>query len=119
MVACHAILHIVDPRILSVMASHDVVNFVSQARMRGVTRSKRRAMQSLRKAAENGNTDMSLRLAARMYANDPYAREVGRVEEAAEVAAPAGVIMQGHDLPLDVLTGVVHWLRKGCLEGRD
>jgi len=42
----------------------------------------------------------------------PYAREIGHVGEATGVAAPAGV-MEGHDVPPDVLTGVVHWLRKG------
>jgi hypothetical protein len=42
----------------------------------------------------------------------PYAREVGHVGEAAGVAAPAGV-MEGHDVPPDVLTGVLHWLQKG------
>jgi hypothetical protein len=47
-----------------------------------------------------------------MYSNLPYAREVGHVGEAAGVAAPAGV-MEGHDVPPDALTSVVHWLRKG------
>ena len=42
----------------------------------------------------------------------PYAREIGHVGEAAGVAAPAGV-MEGHDVPRDILTSVVHWLRKG------
>jgi len=34
------------------------------------------------------------------------------VGEAAGVASPAE-IMEGHDVPPDVFTGVVHWLRKG------
>jgi len=42
----------------------------------------------------------------------PYAREVGLVEEAAGVATSAGV-MEGHDVPPDVMTGVLHWLRMG------
>ena len=44
-----------------------------------------------------------------MY-RDPYAREAGHVVEAAGVAPSAGV-MEGHDVPPDVLTDVV-WLRK-------
>jgi hypothetical protein len=52
-----------------------------------------------------------------MYRDQPYAREVGHVEEAAEVAAPAGT-MEGHDVPPDVLTGVVFWLQKGCVTGQ-
>jgi hypothetical protein len=47
-----------------------------------------------------------------MYADLPYAREVGHVEEADGVAASVGVV-EGHDVPPDVLTGMVHWLRKG------
>ena len=46
------------------------------------------------------------------YEDQPYAREVGHVGEAAGVAASAG-LTEGHDVPPDVLTGVVHWLRKG------
>jgi len=69
-------------------------------------------MQWLRKAADNGQADACLRLAACMYGDAPYAREVGHVQEAAGVATSAGV-MEGHDVPPDVLTGVVHWLRNG------
>jgi len=69
-------------------------------------------MQWRRKAAESGHADACLQLAFRMYADEPYAREVGRVVEAAGVAASAG-LMEGHDVPLDVLTGVLHWSRKG------
>jgi hypothetical protein len=47
-----------------------------------------------------------------MYADNPYAREVGHVEEATRVATSAEV-MEGHDVPPDVLIGVVHWLRRG------
>ena len=34
------------------------------------------------------------------------------MEEVARVATSDGV-MEGHDVPSDVLTGVVHWLQKG------
>jgi hypothetical protein len=37
------------------------------------------------------------------------------VGETAGVATPAGV-MEGHDVPPDVLTSVVHWVRLGGLE---
>jgi len=53
-----------------------------------------------------------------MYADRPYAREVGHVGEAAGVATPAGVT-EGHDVPTDVLTCVVHWLRQGGLNQID
>jgi len=89
-----------------------VANIICQALGRGVTRSKRRAMHWTRKAAENGDTDSCGHIAARMYGDLPYAREVGHVEEAAGVATSAGV-MEGHDVPPDVLTSVIHWLRKG------
>jgi len=102
---------------LSHMASHGVASNICEALGRGVTRSKRRAMQWMRKAAENGNADACMHLAAHMYGDLPYAREVGHVEEAAGVATSAGV-MEGHDLPPDVLTDVVHWLRKGCATGQ-
>jgi len=85
---------------------------ICQALGRGVTRSKRRATQWMRKAAELGETASCLRLACRMYTNQPYAHEVGHVGESAGVADPTGV-MEGHDVPPFVLTGVLHWLRKG------
>jgi len=66
----------------------------------------------MRKAAENGLVDACERLAARMYSDRPYAREVGHVVEASGVAATAGV-REGHDIPPEVMTSVVHWLRKG------
>jgi hypothetical protein len=47
-----------------------------------------------------------------MYLDLPYGREVGHVGEAAGVATSAGV-MEGHDVPPDVLTDVLYWLRKG------
>jgi hypothetical protein len=47
-----------------------------------------------------------------MYFVRPYAREVGHVGVAAGVAALA-VVMEGHDVPPDVLTSVVYWLRHG------
>ena len=94
------------------MASHDAASNICQALERGVTRSKRRAMQWLRKAAENGRASACLQLASRMYGDEPYAREVGHVGEAVGGASSAGV-MEGHDVPPDVLTCVVHWLRRG------
>jgi len=87
------------------MAPRDVPSNSCQALGRGVTRSKRRAMQWMRKAAENGHTDACFRLSIRMYGDEPYAREVGHVEEAAGVATSTGV-MEGHDVPPDVLIDV-------------
>jgi hypothetical protein len=69
-------------------------------------------MQWIRKAAENGRAESCRLLAARMYFDLPYAREVGHVGEAAGAARSAGV-MEGHDVRPDVLASVVHWLRKG------
>jgi hypothetical protein len=84
----------------------------SMTLLRGVTRSKGLAMRWRRKAAENGDTDMCLRVAQWMYMDLPYAREIGHVEEAAGEAVSAGV-MEGHDVPPEVMADVVHWLRKG------
>jgi len=61
-----------------------------------------------------GRADACLRLAHNMYVDRPSAREVGHVEEAAGVATSAGV-MEGHDVPPDVLTGVVHCGRGGMI----
>ena len=97
--------------------SHDVASTLCQALGRGVTRSKRRAMQWCRKAAENGQHESCLTLATYMYMDLPYAREVGHVGEAAGVATPSGGVVEGHDVPPDVLTHVVHWLQKGCVAG--
>ena len=95
------------------MASHDEASTNCQALGRGVTRSKRKVEQWIRKAAENGESKECIRLAQHMYADLPYAREVGHVVEAAGVVTPAG-IMEGHDVPPDVLTSVIYWLRKGA-----
>jgi len=101
---------------LSSIAFYDVASIICQALGRGVTRSKRQALQWNRKAAETGEfekADSCLRVASMMYMNQPYAREVGHVgDEAAGVAMSAG-IMEGHNVPPDVLTGVVYWLQKG------
>jgi len=70
-------------------------------------------MQWVRKAAENGVTSACLYLAAHMYLDLPNAREVGHVGEAAGVATSIGDMVVLHDVPLDVLASVVHWLRKG------
>jgi len=94
------------------MATRDAANNICQTLGRGVTRSKRRAMQWRRNAAENGHAGACATLAARMYGDQPYAREVGHVGDAARVAA-SDVVTEGHDVPPDVLTSVVHWLRKG------
>ena len=94
-----------------------MASIICQALGHGVTRSKRRAVQWLRKAAENGISQACLQLADDMYIDRPYAREVGHVEEAAGVATSAGA-MEGHDVPPDVLTGVLHWLRLGCVTGQ-
>jgi hypothetical protein len=51
----------------------------------------------VRKAAENGLADCCLALAAYMYRNQPYAREVGHVVEAAGDASSAAT-MEGHDV---------------------
>ena len=69
-------------------------------------------MKWRRKAADNGHAGACLQLALRMYGEEPYAREAGHVMDAAGVATMAGV-MEDHDVPPDVLTGVVYWLRKG------
>jgi len=94
------------------MATRDVASIICQPLGRGVTRSKRRALQWKRKAAESGEANACLQLARNMYLDLPYAREIGHVSEVAGVATSAG-LMEGHDVPPDVLIGVVHWLRKG------
>jgi TPR repeat protein len=66
------------------VASYDAASISCQALGRGVTRSKRKAMQWLRKAAESGHTHSCSRLATRMYGDHPYAREVGHVGEVEE-----------------------------------
>jgi hypothetical protein len=93
-----------------------MASVICQTLGRGVTRSKRRAQQYLRQAAENGYAMAHLELAHSMYMDLPYSREVGHVGRAAGVTLSAGV-MEGHDVPPDILTGVVHWLLKGCATG--
>ena len=105
-------LYGIDPRFSTSMASHDVASNVCRALGRGVKRSKRRAVQWMRKAAENGRVEACLLLAARMYGDQPYAREVGHVMEAAGVATSAW-LEEGHHVPPNVLIGVGHWLHKG------
>jgi hypothetical protein len=100
------------PRCLSRTASSDT-RCICQTLGRGVTRSKRRATQWTRKAAESGVTQSCLALAAFMYGDFPYAREVGHVEDAAGVAAWIGDMEVLHDVPPDVLASVLHWLQKG------
>jgi TPR repeat protein len=95
---------------LSLIASQDVASIICQALGHGVMRGKQMAMRWRRKAAKNGNSNGCLTLDALMYGNQPYAREVGHVGEAAGSATSAEVI-EGHDVLPDVLTGVVHWLR--------
>ena len=90
----------------------DVVGIISRTLGYGVTRSKQMAMRWKRKAAENGDFRSCLKLAHVMYSDRPYAREVGHEEEASGVATSAEV-MEGHDVPPDVLTSVCHWLQKG------
>ena len=90
-----------------------------QALGRGVTRSKRRAMKWCRKAADVDLADACQHLARAMYINQPYAREAGHVAEdvdrVAGIATPAmlATVMQGHDVPPDVLISVVRWLLRG------
>ena len=85
-----------------------MASIICQALGRGVTRSKRRALQWMRKAAENGNAVACLRLAMVMYGDHPYAREVGHVVEVAGILATSARVPEGHDVPPDVLMGVVH-----------
>jgi len=94
------------------VATRDAAGNICQALGRGVTRSKRQARQWMRKAAENGLADACLKLAAHMYIDLPYARDVGHVGEVAGAAALAGV-KEGHHVPTNILVSVVHWLQKG------
>jgi hypothetical protein len=72
----------------------------------------------MRKAAENGFDRACGNLANGIYGDHPYAREVGHVVEAAGLATSAGV-MEGHDMPPDVLNDAMYWLRKGGKGGFD
>jgi hypothetical protein len=78
----------------------------------GVTRSKQAAMRWRRKAADNGHADACLHLAQCMYQDKPYARVVGHVVQAVSVAT-SDWLMERHDVPMEVLAGVLHWMRKG------
>ena len=98
-------------------ASISVECLFSMTLLRGVTRSKQMTMRWMRKAADSGRIGSCMQLANRMYGDWPYARDVGRVEEAAGAAASAG-FMDGHDVPADVLADVVFWMQKGCVTGQ-
>ena len=89
------------------------VSAVYTAGTDGVARSKRRAMQWCRKAADKGVVESCLNLARDMYVDDPHARVEGLVEVGGTGVAMSAAEMEGHDhVPPDVLTSVVHWLRK-------
>jgi hypothetical protein len=60
-----------------------------------------------------------MELARDMYGDRPHAREAGHVEVEATGVATSAADMEGHDVPPDVLTSVVYWVRKGCGTGRD
>jgi hypothetical protein len=97
------------------MASRDSTRNICQALERGVTRSKRRAQEYIRKAAENGQDGACIKLASNMYVDHAYAREVGHVGEAAREAAglaSSAGDMEGHDMPQAVLTSIIHWMQK-------
>jgi hypothetical protein len=66
------------------------------------------AMRWVRKGADIGHPATCLKLARFMYGDIPYAREVGHV---VEVAAAARVV-EAHDVPPEVMTSVVHWLKR-------
>jgi hypothetical protein len=83
----------------------------------GVARSKRRAMQWRRKAADLGVAESCVQLASEMYEDRPHAREVGHVEVEATGVAMTAADMEGHDVPPEVLKSVVYWLQKACVTG--
>jgi TPR repeat protein len=83
----------------------------------GVARSKRRALQWRRKAADKGVVDSCARLARDMYRDMPHAREVGLVEVEATGVTMSAADMEGHDVPAEVLKSVVYWLQKWCVTG--
>jgi len=99
------------------MVQYDAASSICQALGRGVTRSKELTLSWIRKAAENGFARACLDLAGLMYLDQPYAREVGHVMEAAGVATSTELV-EGHDVPPDILTSVIHWVRKGCIDGK-
>jgi len=71
-----------------------------------------------RKAADIGEAGSCYQLAIDMYADKPYAREVGHVGEAAGDATSAGD-MEGHDVPQEILADIVQWLLKGGFDPVD
>jgi hypothetical protein len=83
----------------------------------GVARSKRRAMQLRRKAADMGVVQSCVQLAREMYADWPHARVVGYVEVEATGVATSAADEEGHDVPPEVLKSVLYWLQKGCVTG--
>jgi len=99
------------------MVTHYVTNNTCQSLGRGITQSKKVAMKWLRKAAEKGLPDACVQMGSFMYTAKPYDREVGHVGEAAGVATPAGVMIEGHNVPPDVMFSVLHWYHK--VEGFD
>ena len=104
--------HFVVPRFFRSTESYDMAIILCSALGSGVTRSKRRAMQWCRTVADMpGMHNACVKLATDMYGDHPYAREVGHVAAAVGVTTSAGV-MEGHDVPLDVMASVIHWLRK-------
>jgi TPR repeat protein len=54
------------------MATRDAASIIWQALVRGVARSKRKAMQWCRKAAESGHASSCFRLAGDMYMVGAY-----------------------------------------------
>jgi TPR repeat protein len=85
----------------------------------GVARSKRRAMQWLRKAADLCVVQSCVKLAHDMYEDWPHASEVGHVEVEATGVAMSAADLEGHDVPPEVLKSVVHWLQKACVTRQD
>ena len=93
---------------------------------RGVTRSKRSEMICLRKTAENGSAAACFSLARAMFIDQPYAREVGKIEhttqcEATEDGLLASLREDGDSTGLgaDSVTfgGFLEWLSLGALCG--
>jgi hypothetical protein len=65
-----------------------------------------------------GLADACVKLARSMYIDKPHAHEVGHVGAAVGGASSAG-LMEGHDVPQDVMTSIVYWTRKGGLNPTD
>jgi len=104
------------------MRVDDMAGIICQALGCGVRRSKRQAMRWRRRAVEGGDSNACLTLASGMYGDHPYAREVGQAVDAAGVAAEladegAAEVLYRHDVPADILIGVVQWLLKGGAAG--